>query len=52
MEQFECIKNALDYAKEKNLEVEVIYSAFKFLKNNPNKNIDEALEFGLIDWDL
>ena len=47
----ELVAAALDKAKELHLECETIATAFLFLKDNPEKSIEEALAAGLDDWD-
>ena len=47
---FESISNALQIAKEHNLEVEVLYSAFQSFHSTTTMSISEALEDGLNEW--
>jgi len=42
----------LKKAKEQGLEVEVITSALRILKSNPEMSIKDALVCGLKEWDV
>ena len=44
------IKNILDETFNHGLQPEVIYSAMKILKENPNLTIEEALKNGYNEW--
>jgi len=48
----ELVAEAFDKAKEHDMECEVMATALVFLKDNPEKSIEEALFAGLIDWDV
>lgn len=46
------IDNALTHAAQQGLELEVIWSAFKAIQENPSLTIEEALEVGMGEWDI
>ena len=48
----ELVAEAFDKAKEHDLECEVMATALVFLKDNPDRSIEEALAAGLEDWDV
>lgn len=39
-------------AIKSNLPCEVIWSAMNYLKQNPKKTIEDAIEYGYAEWDL
>jgi hypothetical protein len=43
---------ALKLAANYKMEVEVMFTAMVFLKENPKATIHDALKAGLTDWDL
>ena len=44
------IMDSLEIAKEEGLEVEVIYTALKSMKENSQLSISEAIELGIKEW--
>lgn len=44
------IGESLQCAGEYNLLVEVVWSALHYLKANPSKSTNEAIEFGFNEW--
>ena len=46
------VYTALKRARKYKLESEVIATAFKYLKENPEETILECLLVGLADWDI
>jgi hypothetical protein len=44
------IRDALDEALELNLQVEIIHSSLKYMKQNPDISISEAIYLGYEDW--
>jgi hypothetical protein len=51
-ETMDAVANTLKFAGEHGLETEVIATAMLFLKENPDAEINEALNVGLSDWDV
>ena len=49
-EQMEAIGNLLDVALEHGLELEVIYYALKYMKQNPEVAPAEAFLMGISEW--
>lgn len=49
-EQMDVIGNMLDVALEYGLEVEVIYYALKYMKQNPDILPAEAFLMGVSEW--
>jgi hypothetical protein len=49
-EQMEAIDQMLDPVIESGLEVEVIYWALKYMKNNPEATPAEAFALGIAEW--
>lgn len=49
-EEFKVTKNAIKNASEYGLEVEVIVYALKFMKEDPNLSIVEAVIAGYEEW--
>lgn len=49
-EQLEAIDQMLDSAIELGLEVEIIYWALKYMKENPNATPVEAFALGIAEW--
>jgi len=50
LNEFEAIQNALKGAAEFNLEVEVVWYALKYMKENPLLTIEEAIDKGFNEW--
>ena len=50
LDEFEAIQNALKGASEFNLEVEVVWYALKYMKENPRLTIEEAINLGFKEW--
>lgn len=48
----DAVGKALLIAERYNLQVEVMVSTLTYLKRNPSSSIQEALEYGLNEWDL
>ena len=46
------VAKALQIASNYGLEVETIATAMIYLKENPDKTIEDALNAGLSDWDI
>lgn len=46
------VEAALKAAEKHHLETEVLYTAFVYLKENPEASIEDALHAGLTDWDI
>jgi len=46
----EEIYEALEIAKPYNLEIEVMYSSMKYLKEHKNASIREATDAGVNEW--
>jgi hypothetical protein len=44
------LMDSLDSAKEEGLEVEVVYTALKSMKQDPQLSISEAIELGMKEW--
>lgn len=44
------IMDSLDAAKEEGLEIEVVYTALKSMKQNPQLSISEAIQLGMKEW--
>lgn len=51
-EEIKAIRNALSLAQKFDLEIEVLWSAFKAIQQTPELTIEEALHEGLNEWDL
>ncbi len=49
-EQLEAIDQMLDSAMEFGMEVEVIYQALMYIKENPNSSPAEAFALGVAEW--
>lgn len=49
-EQMEAIDKMLDSAIEFGMEVEVIFSALKYMKENPSVSPVEAFALGVSEW--
>lgn len=49
-QEFNIIKEALEDALENNVQVEVIHSALKYMKQDPKISISEAIYLGYEDW--
>ena len=49
-EQYDKIMELIDIAREEELDIEVIFSALKFMKINPNLSPLEAVEEGFTEW--
>jgi hypothetical protein len=52
LEIIDLVADTMHEASHYNLHVEVIASAMKALKDNPGMGIQEAINFGLKEWDL
>lgn len=50
LEEMEAISNMLDTAIDYGLEVEVIYWALKYVKDNPTVSPAEAFALGVAEW--
>ena len=48
--QMEVIDSQLDKAIEYGMEVEVIYFALKYMKENPSSTPAEAFVMGITEW--
>lgn len=49
-EQMEAIDKMLDSAIEFGMEVEAIFSALKYMKENPSVSPAEAFALGVAEW--
>lgn len=49
-EQMEAIDSMLDSAMEFGLEVEAIYRALMYMKENPSSSPAEAFALGVAEW--
>ena len=49
-EQMEAIDQMLDSAMEFGLEVEAIYKALQYMKENPSSTPAEAFALGIAEW--
>ena len=49
-QEFNIIKEALEHALENNVQVEVIHSALKYMKQDSTISISEAIYLGYEDW--
>ena len=49
---FKLVKSAMNEAANHGLQVEVMASAMKMLKDNPEMEISRALVHALNDWDV
>lgn len=49
-QEFNIIKEALEDALENNVQVEVIHSALKYMKQDSTISISEAIYLGYEDW--
>lgn len=49
-EQMEAIDKMLDSAIEFGMEVEVIYQALLYIRQNPNSSPAEAFALGIAEW--
>ena len=52
VDEFEVVANALELAKEYSMEIEVLTTAFRNIKENPELTIQQALSYALADWDI
>lgn len=50
MNEFNTIGDVLDQAIEYGLEVEVIYWALKYMKEDPSISPAEAMTLGVLEW--
>jgi len=50
IEDSDAIASALISAGETNSQIEVMYTAMLYLKQNPNSTIQEAVNIGLEEW--
>lgn len=50
LQEMEAISNMLDTAIDYGLEVEVIYWALKYVKDNPTVSPAEAFALGVAEW--
>ena len=50
MKDLEIIKEVLKESAIHGLQIEVVYSALKFMKQQPELTISEAIQFALNDW--
>lgn len=50
MEQLEKIAMYLQDAQKYGLQAEVVYFAIKYMKENPEKSIDDAIAYGYYEW--
>lgn len=50
LEEFKVAKNAIKNASEYGLEAEVLVYALKYMKENPNLSIVEAVIAGYEEW--
>ena len=48
----EAVNEALETAHDYNLELEVVWSALRAVKNDPSLSIADAMAMGLNEWDL
>ena len=46
------ISEMLDWARQHNLEAEIVYSLVKYIRENPNISLTNALNAALDDWDI
>lgn len=51
-EELRTIAAALKAAETYTLEPEVVWSAMRYLQENPGTSISEALTHGLVEWDI
>lgn len=49
-EQMDAIAGLLEIAEENEMEIEVIYYALVYMKNNPNVTPYEAFQLGFTEW--
>lgn len=49
---FKAVADTLKESGKHGLEVEVFWSAMNALKHNPALSIEEALDYGLYEWDI
>lgn len=49
-EQMDAVLYSMVCAKAYGLEIEVITFAMRYLKDNPDKGVKEALSYGLNEW--
>lgn len=49
-EQMMIIKSVLDEASKYHLEVEVVYAALQWMKDNPESSIGTAIQMGEAEW--
>lgn len=52
LEIIDLVEQTLNEAKEYDLEIEVIASTIKMIKENPEMDISVALQNALTDWDI
>lgn len=50
LSEFETIQNVLKSASKYNMEVEVVWYALKYMKENPLLTIEEAIYLGHDEW--
>lgn len=50
MDMLETIHLYLKDAAQYGLQAEVVYFALKYMKQNPDKNVDDAIAYGYYEW--
>lgn len=50
LDEFEAIQIALKGASEFDLQVEVVWYALRYMKENPRLSIEEAIDLGFKEW--
>lgn len=51
-QQLECVSNAICETVHHDLTDEIITSALYAMKNNPNMTPHEAMQMGMLEWDV
>lgn len=47
---FDVIASYIEDADKYGLVPEVVYFALKYMKNNPDKSIEDAISYGYYEW--
>lgn len=50
MDMLDTIHMYLKDAAKHGLQAEVVYFALKYMKENPDKNLDDAISYGYWEW--
>ena len=50
--EMECIRDTLENTEHSGLSVEVVWSAIRYAKNNPDSGVCEIMDAAIDEWDL